>query len=132
MAPANTARRSDSIATLVASAFLDTDLLDVDDDERSAACDYVNRSIAAMPDITRVGVQVASSMVNGVLTTLGRRPFRAQPRDRRSQLTRVLAGTSLPVVSEFVVLTRGLGLVGVLEQRYSSAATTHRLSMAAT
>jgi hypothetical protein len=111
--------RRDSIPALVAAALLAHDLPDSTPGERDAGRRYVDASVAAMPDVTRVGVGAASVAVYAALSVLGGRPFRRQSPVRQSELAARLAGVRLPILSEFNRLTRGLGLVGVFEARYA-------------
>lgn len=116
--------RRRSIPALVALALLAHDVPDSSASERSSAASYVDESVAAMPDVTRAGVTMASIVVYVVLSIMGRRPFRRLPAQRQSELAARLASVSLPVLGEFVRLTRGLGLVGVYERRSTAGAGT--------
>lgn len=106
-----------SFAALVATALVQHDVPDADAAEIAAAGRYVDDCVAAMPDVTRAGVTVASGLAYVALSVIGRAPYRRQSRKTRSASAVRLAGISLPVISEFSRLTRGLGLVGVFEQR---------------
>lgn len=106
-----------SIPALVATALLDRDLPDATDAELESASRYVDDSVAAMPDITRAGVRVASTLVYAGLSLLGRAPYRRQSPLVQAELAARLVALRLPVVAEFGRLTRGLGLVGVFERR---------------
>jgi hypothetical protein len=106
-----------SLAASVSQGMLVNDLPDVTPAEVAGALGYLERSVAAMPDVTRVGVGIASTVVGLGLGLVSRSPFRRLALDRRATLAGRLAGVSLPVVTEFVQLTRGLALVGVYEQR---------------
>ncbi len=65
---------------------------------------------------------MASIMFYVVLSIMGRRPYRRLAAQRQSELAARLASVSLPVLGEFVRLTRGLGLVGVYERRSTAGA----------
>ncbi len=106
-----------SLAALVAVAHLANDVPDAQTAETAAAARYVDDSIAAMPDVTRAGVRVASAAAYLALSVLGRSPYRRQSPEQRARSARAMAKVAMPVVSEFNRLTRGLALVGVYEQR---------------
>ncbi len=106
-----------SLAALVAAAQLANDVPDAQPAEIEAAARYVDASVAGMPDITRAGVRVASAAASVVLGALGRSPYRRQSAQQRSRTARALGRLNLPVLGEFNRLTRGLGLVGVFEER---------------
>ena len=108
-----------SVPALVATALLRHDLPDATDEEREAAARYVEDCVDAMPDFTRFGVRVSGAAVVATLSALGRRPYRSLSEDDRSRLAARLMSTSLPILGEFGRLTRGLGLVGVLESRHA-------------
>lgn len=112
-----------SLAALVAAAHLAHDVPDVSQAELLAAAAYVDDSIAAMPDVTRAGVRVASAAAWAALSLLGKAPYGRQPPDRRSRSAGSLARLGLPVLGELTRLTRGLGLVSVYEQRSRDRAT---------
>lgn len=107
----------ESIPALVSAALLTHDLRDATDNDIFAATQEVNDSVRAMPDFTRFGVTVAAGAVYGALSVMGRKPFRRQPPERRSELATTLMGVRLPILGEFGTLTRGLGLVRVYESR---------------
>jgi hypothetical protein len=104
---------------LVAAAFVAHDVPDSTPAERVAAARYVDEMVAAMPDLMRVGVHVASGMAYAVLSGLGHRPFRDLDEVRRSDLVARLGDIQLPVLGEFGRLTRGLGLARVYETRHA-------------
>lgn len=106
-----------SFAATVAMALVAHDVPDATASEVAGAGRYVEDSLAAMPDVTRAGVRFASGIVYVALSLLGRAPYGSQDAATRTASAVRLAGTSLPVVSEFNKLTRGLGLVGVYELR---------------
>ena len=70
-----------------------------------------------MPDTLRFGVRMAGLASSGLLSLLGRGRFRTLPADRQRAAVAKFADLSLPVVGEYVRLTRGLGLVSVYESR---------------
>jgi hypothetical protein len=109
----------ESIPSLVSAALLASDLPASTTAERAASCRYVDLSVAAMPDVTRAGVRAAAAAVYTALTVMGGRRFRRQSPERRAELATRLAAVQLPILSEFTRLTRGLGLVGVYEARFS-------------
>lgn len=113
----------ESVPALVSAALLSRELVDADDADVEAATREVNDSIRAMPDFTRFGVTVAAGAVYAALSVMGRKPFRAQPPERRSDLATTLMSVRLPVLGEFGALTRGLGLVRVYENRARTAST---------
>jgi hypothetical protein len=106
-----------SLAALVARAFVEHDVPDADAAEVSLAARYVDQSLAAMPDVTRAGVMVAAGAAYLALSLLGRSPYRMQSPATRSVSAIRLADLRVPILSEFCRLTRGLGLVGIFEQR---------------
>lgn len=110
-------QRGLSVPALVATALLAHDLPDSTDQERALAAHYVDASIAAMPDVTRFGVRLASAAVYVALSAMGRAPFRRVDPRRQAELAAKLAAVPLPVLGEFSRLTRGLSLVGVYEHR---------------
>lgn len=102
---------------LVAEAFLLRDLPDASPAERRAAAGEVEGRIAAMPDLMRLGVRVAGTASHLVLSVMARRRFdRASP-ERRAELVDRLERVPLPLVGEYVRLTRGLALAAVVEAR---------------
>lgn len=115
--PGGGAEPPGSLAALVAVAQLANDVPDARPDEIAAAVRYVDAAISGMPDITRAGVLVASVAAYVVLSALGRSPYRRQSAQQRSRTARALGRLNLPVLGEFNRLTRGLGLVGVYEER---------------
>ena len=84
--------------------------------------DSVARSVAAMPDVLRMGVAGVSLVAGVVLSLLERGDFAAAPIERQAELARRLSVLPVPGLAEFVRLTRGLGLVSLYESR--SEATT--------
>ncbi len=109
---------------LVATALLAHDLPDSAPEEREEAARYVDDSVAAMPDVTRAGVRVASVAVYAALSVLGRGSFRGLSARRQSDLVARLAAVPLPILGEYARLTRGLGLVGVFENRHRQDTAT--------
>jgi len=110
-------QRGLSVPALVATALLAHDLPGSTVDEQTLAANYVDDSVAAMPDVTRAGVRMASAAVYVALSVMARAPYRRVDRQQQSQLAAKLAGVPLPILGEFSRLTRGLGLVGVYEHR---------------
>lgn len=119
--PEGAAAASHSLAALVAAAHLTHDVPDAAPAEIEAAARYVDDSLAAMPDVIRVGVRVASAAAYVVLSGIGRAPYRRQNATRRSSSAAILGRVGLPVIGEFNRLTRGLGLVAIFEQRGQGA-----------
>jgi hypothetical protein len=117
-------RSGRSFPAQVATAFVRHDVPGVTPVEVEAAAGYVDDCLAAMPDVTRLGVSVASGAAYVVLSVLGGAPYLRQSRDTRSRSAVRLAALRLPVLSEFTRLTRGLGLVGTFERRMREARTT--------
>lgn len=74
-----------------------------------------------MPDLMRLGVQIAGTVSYVVLSLLALRPFRRVAVARQAALVARLAKVSLPVVGEYIRLTRGLGLAAVVEARTTGA-----------
>lgn len=101
----------------MATALLVHDVPDSTVEERDLAGRYVADSVAAMPDFTRFGVRVTGAVVYVVLSLLAARPFRSLPERRRTAVALKLTRFSVPLLGEFVRLTRGLGLVAVYERR---------------
>jgi len=110
-------QRGLSVPALVATALLAHDLPSSTEQERLEAAHYVDDSVAAMPDVTRAGVRLASAAVYVALSAMARAPYRRVDPQRQSELAATLAGVPLPILGEFSRLTRGLGLVGVFEHR---------------
>lgn len=115
--PGGDAASPRSLAALVAVAHLAHDVPDAAPAEVAAAASYVDESLAAMPDVTRAGVHVASAAAYVGLSVIGRAPYRRQSPQQQSQGAQTLGRIALPVIGEFNRLTRGLGLVGVYEAR---------------
>lgn len=105
---------------LVAAAFIAHDVPDSTPLERAAAARYVDEMVAAMPDVMRFGVNIAGAVAYAALSGLGRRSFHRVDEARRSELVVRLGGVTLPVVSEFGRLTRGLGLARIYETRHAT------------
>lgn len=110
---------ANNVVALVTQSMLHHDLPDATADEVTAAIDFVEDSVAAMPDVTRFGVRLASIVVYTLLSIQARAPFRRLPLGRRATVAHALAGKPLPIIGEFFRLTRGLGLVGAFEARSS-------------
>ncbi len=110
-------QRGLSVPALVATALLAHDLPGSTEQERLEAAHYVDDSVAAMPDVTRAGVQLASAAVYVALSVMARAPYRRVDPRRQSKIAAKLASFPLPILGEFSRLTRGLGLVGVYENR---------------
>lgn len=115
-------QRSLSVPALVATALLAHDLPGSTEQERLVAARYVDDSVAAMPDVTRAGVRLASAAVYVALSAMARAPFRRVGPRRQSKVAATLADVPLPILGEFSRLTRGLGLVGVFEHRNRTVA----------
>jgi hypothetical protein len=110
---------SRSLPFLLTCALVRNDIPDATEDEVVAAAAKVVDSIESMPDVTRYGVRVTATVLNAALTTYCRAPFGCLPAERQQVVANRLAGNSLPILSEFVRLTRGLGIVSVYESRTS-------------
>ena len=103
--------------SLVAVALLARDLPDTTDAERRGAAAYVDRSVAAMPDTTRLGLRVASGVMVVLLSVVGRGWFPGLDPGARARAAARVSTLRVPVVGEYVKLTRGLALVSVYESR---------------
>jgi hypothetical protein len=106
-----------SLPFLLTQALVRNDIPDATYDEVEAAAAQVAASIAKMPDVTRLGVRVTATALNAALSAYSGRPFSRLPVERQQVLATRLSRTSLPVLTEFVRLTRGLGIVSVYESR---------------
>ncbi len=115
--PGGATGQARSLVALVATSLVAHDVPDATATELAAAGRYVDESLAAMPDVTRAGVTVASGVAYLALSVLGRAPYRRQSPATRSAGAVRLVRLPLPVIAEFGRLTRGLGLVGVFEHR---------------
>jgi hypothetical protein len=69
------------------------------------------RHLESLPDATRAGVMVAQAVVGVAAGLLGRCPYSLMGAPDRAAAVRRLAGTSLPLVSEYFRLVRGVALV---------------------
>lgn len=118
------ATRGYSVPALVATALLAHDLPDSGPEEREAAARYVDDSVTAMPDVTRAGVALAGAAVYAALSLMGGGSYRRLSPERQSALAVRMAGVPLPIIGEFSRLTRGLGLVGVVEGRHREASAS--------
>jgi hypothetical protein len=110
-----------ALAREVTQALVAVDVPQAGQDEVEAAGRYVEESIQEMPDTLRFGVRTAGVLCGGLLAVLGRGRFSRLPEARRRAAVSGLARLSLPVVGEYVRLSRGLGLVAVYEGRSTLA-----------
>lgn len=101
----------------MAMAFVRYDVPDAAASEVVAAGRFVDECVDAMPDVTRVGVKAAAGLAWLALSVLGGAPYQRQSWSARSTNALRLSRVRLPVLSELTRLSRGLGLVGVVEQR---------------
>jgi hypothetical protein len=108
---------SRSLPFLLTRALVRNDIPDATDDEVEAAAARVQASIESMPDFTRFGVRVTAAALDVALIVYCGEPFGHLAPKRQQVLANRLAGTSIPVLTEFVRLTRGLGIVSVFESR---------------
>jgi hypothetical protein len=108
---------SRSLPFLLTRALLRNDIPDATGSEVQAAAAKVQASIDSMPDFTRFGVRVTSMALDAALTAYCREPFGHLSPKRQEAIANRLADTSLPVLTEFVRLTRSLGIVSVYEAR---------------
>ena len=106
-----------SLPFLLTRALVRNEIHDATEDEIEAAAAKVVASIESMPDVTRFGVRVSATVLNAALTAYCRAPFGRLAAEQQQALARRLAGISLPILSEFIRLTRGLGIVSVYESR---------------
>ncbi len=104
-------------AGTVGVALLRRDLGDLDPAEVAVADDAIRRGVRALPDTTLLGVRVAAGLCLAILVAHGRGDFlRASP-PRQEEVVDVLSRRPIPVVADFVKLTRGLALVAVVDHR---------------
>jgi hypothetical protein len=108
---------SRSLPFLLTRALVRNDIPDATDAEVEAAAAKVQASIESMPDFTRFGVRVTATALDVALIAYCGEPFGHLTPKRQQVLANRLAGTSIPVLTEFVRLTRGLGIVSVFESR---------------
>ncbi len=108
---------SRSLPFLLTRALVRNDIPDVTDVEVEATAAKVQASIDLMPDITRFGVRLTSTALEAALTACCHAPFGRLSPERQRAIANRLADTSLPVLTEFIRLTRGLGIVSVYEAR---------------
>jgi hypothetical protein len=108
---------SRSLPFLLTRALVRNDIPDASDDEVEAAAAKVQASIDAMPDVTKLGLRLTSTALNVALTACLREPYGRLSPERQQAIANRLADTSLPILTEFVRLTRGLGIVSVYESR---------------
>ncbi|GAA2814719.1 hypothetical protein [Crossiella cryophila] len=100
--PALLGRVAAALAPKVTEALLRMELPEASVAQRAAAVAHVRGAILGMPDLLRCGVAVAAV---GYLVA-------------RRVLGPGVARLNLPVVAEFVRLTRGLGLAGAFEREH--------------
>ena len=108
---------SRSLPFLLTRALVRNDIPDATDDEVEAAAAKVQASIESMPDVTRFGVRITATALDAGLTAYLGESFGRLSQKRQQALAIRLADTSLPILTEFVRLTRGLGIVSVYECR---------------
>lgn len=114
---AATGGRGPSTHAVLTGILLRQDMPDATEQEVRRAVEHVERSVAAMPDVTRAAVRAAGVVVHGLLCATARgRWHEAGERERGDAVTR-LTRMKAPGVSEYVKLTRGLALVAVHESR---------------
>lgn len=105
-------------AIAVGVALVRGDLGGLDSDETKVAADAIGRGIRALPDTTFLGVRAAALLCRLLLLVHGRADFLASSQERQEIDVTVLTRRPLPVVAEFVKLTRGLALVAVIDRRH--------------
>ncbi len=108
---------SRSLPFLLTRALVRNDIPDATDVEVEAAAAKVQASIDWMPDFTRFGVRLTSTALEAALIGRYRAPFGRLSPKRQQAIANRLADTSLPVLTELIRLTRGLGIVSVYEAR---------------
>jgi hypothetical protein len=108
---------SRSLPFLLTRALVRNDIPDATDDEVEAAAAKVQASIESMPDVTRFGVRITATALDAGLAAYCGESFGRLSPKRQKALAIRLADTSLPILTEFVRLTRGLGIVSVYECR---------------
>jgi hypothetical protein len=116
-APALLGRPAPGVASAVSGALLVDDVPDATAAEVEFALANLRDSIAAMPDVLRAGVGIASRVVGGGLWGASMGRFGRMSAAARSPYAQRLASAGLPVMAEFTRLSRGLGLAGVYEHR---------------
>ena len=109
-------------ASAVGVALVAADLGALTTDEAELAAAAVVRGVGALPDSTRLGVDVAATLVRTALDASTRRRFLALDPLAQQRAVQVLVRRPLPVVAEFVRLTRGLALVAVVDHRHRAGA----------
>jgi len=116
-APHLLGRPAPNVASAVSEALLIDDVPDATAAEVEFALANLRGSIAAMPDVLRAGVGIASRVVGTGLWGASMGRFGRMPASARSPYAQRLATAGLPVMAEFTRLSRGLGLAGVYEHR---------------
>ncbi|MFB9314867.1 hypothetical protein [Nocardioides plantarum] len=101
---------SDRLASLT-SDLLAGDLPQLSPRDARAVGEATARHLASLPDGTRLGVGAAQAVVTVAASVLGRRPYSRLAPDDRARVVRRLAGSRLPLVSEYFRLVRGVALV---------------------
>lgn len=109
-------------ASAVGVALVSADLGGLTADEVEIADAAVVRGVGALPDSTRLGVDVAATLVRTTLDAAARGRFLALDPGAQRRVVQVLTRRPLPVVAEFVKLTRGLALVAVVDHRHRAGA----------
>jgi len=101
---------SDRLASLT-SDLLASDLPQLSPQDAQAVGRATARHLASLPDGTRAGVGAAQLVVTAAASVLGRRPYSRLSPDARARVVHRLAGSRLPLVSEYFRLVRGVALV---------------------
>jgi hypothetical protein len=107
------------LAAEVVPVLLTQDLPDLTDRERALAADFVDASVAAMPDVLRFGFGLAGRLSGLALRVAGRGRFSSLPAPAQSVLAASVFGRGIPLVADFGAAVRDLGLVAVVEARHS-------------
>jgi hypothetical protein len=97
-------------AVQVATAFGRADC-DASDDDLRAVEAHVRRSLAALPDVTRLVVQLTGVATWLVTSAVGRAPLGRQTPAQQARSVVTATRLRLPGVAEYLRLTRGLAAV---------------------
>lgn len=91
----------------------------LDGPTRAGARDWVAARIGGAGEVTRGGLTVAGLLIGVLVRLRTGRAYADLPDDRRLAIARRLAGTSLPVLAEYVKAVRSLATHYVYEQRWT-------------
>ena len=116
--PQSRAGRVERTASAVGVALLRRDLGTLGAQEAAVADAAIRRGVRALPDTTLLGVRAAAGLCRALLLVHGHGDFLTSSAERQAAAVEVLTRRPLPVVAEFVKLTRGLALVAVVDHRH--------------